>query len=152
MKMIHDRKVVKGLHELINKCADNPPEGLCMVRKIDRYKERIGCEMRLTAQIGEYEVDQVILDLGLDANAFLKQTWERMGRLALQWSPIQLRMANQQMIIPMGRLKGVTVNIEGRSVLADFEVIEIVDDNNIYPSLLGIDWAIDMSGVINLKK
>ena len=52
----------------------------------------------------------------------------------------------------MGRLHGVTVDIEGASALADFEVIEIVDDNNPYPALLGIDWSINMSGVINLKK
>ena len=37
-------------------------------------------------------------------------------------------------------------------MLADFEVIEIVDDNNPYTAPLGIDWAIDMNGVINLKK
>ena len=35
---------------------------------------------------------------------------------------------------------------------ADFEVIEIVDDNNPYPTLLGIDWATDMNRVIDLKK
>jgi len=27
-----------------------------------------------------------------------------------------------------------------------------VDDSNPYPTLLGIDWATDMNGVINLKK
>jgi len=31
-------------------------------------------------------------------------------------------------------------------------VIEIVDDKNTYPAFLGIDWAIDMNGVVNLKK
>ena len=51
--------------------------------------------MRLTMQISEYEMDQVILDLGSDANVLPKQTWERMGKPALQWSPIQLQMANQ---------------------------------------------------------
>lgn len=61
-------------------------------------------------------------------------------------------MANQQNILPMGRLQGVTVDIEGASTQADFEVIEIVNDNNPYPTLLGIDWAIDMNGVLNLKK
>jgi len=54
-----------------------------MVRKIGKHKARTWREMRLTAQIGEYEMDQVILDLGSNANVFLKQTWERMGRLAL---------------------------------------------------------------------
>lgn len=62
-----------------------------------------------------------------------------MGRPTLQWSPIQLRMANQQKIIPIGWLYGVTMDIEGESVVVDFEVIEIVDDSNPYPILLGID-------------
>jgi len=61
-------------------------------------------------------------------------------------------MENQQKIIPMGRLHGVAVDIEGVSALDEFEVIDIVDDSNPYPALLGIDWAIDMNGVINLKK
>jgi len=52
----------------------------------------------------------------------------------------------------MGRLQGIIVDIEGVSALANFEVIEIVDDNNPYPVLLGIDWATDMNGVINIKK
>ena len=95
--------------------------------------------MRLTAQIGEYEMDQVILNLGSDANVLPKQTWECMGRLVLQWSLIQLWMANQQKILPMGRLQGAIVDIERASMQADFELIEIVDDNNPYPALLGID-------------
>lgn len=40
--------------------------------------------MRLTAQIGEFEIDQVILDLGSDANFLPKQIWKRMGKPALQ--------------------------------------------------------------------
>lgn len=52
----------------------------------------------------------------------------------------------------MGRLQGVIVDIEGASAHADFEVIEIVDDSNPYPKILGIEWAIEMNEVINLKK
>ena len=108
--------------------------------------------MRLTTQIAEYEMDQVILDLGSNVNVLPKHAWERMGRSTLQWYLIQLRMVNQQKIIPMGRLQGVTVDIEGASTLAYFEVIEIFYDNNPYPALLGIDWATYMNGVIDLKK
>lgn len=36
--------------------------------------------------------------------------------------------------------------------MAEFKVIEIMDDSNPYPVLLGIDWATDMNRVINLKK
>lgn len=51
----------------------------------------------------------------------------------------------------MGRLYAVNVDIEDVSAMADFEVIEIVHDNNPYPTLLGIDWDIDINGVVNLK-
>lgn len=97
-------------------------------------------------------MDQVIHDLGSHMNVLPKQTWEHMGRPALQWSPIQLQMENQQKILLMGRLQGITVDIEGVSMIADFEVIEIFDDNNPYPTLLGIDQAANMNGVINIKK
>jgi len=52
----------------------------------------------------------------------------------------------------MGWLHGVTVYIEGARIVANFEVIEIVDDSNPYPVLLRIDWAFEMNTIINLKK
>ena len=36
--------------------------------------------------------------------------------------------------------------------LADFKVIEIIDDNTPYPALLGIEWAFENQAIINLKK
>ena len=97
-------KPKKGLQELIKQCAskDNSLDGPRIARNIGKHKARIRHEMRPTAQIGDYEMDQVILDLGFDANFLRKQAWERIGRPTLQWSPIQLRMTNQQKIIPMG--------------------------------------------------
>ena len=56
---------------------------------------RTGREMRLTAQVGEFEMDEVILDLGSDVNVLTKQTWEQMGSPKLTRSPIHLRLANQ---------------------------------------------------------
>jgi len=72
MKLLYDSEFIKGLQELINKCVGNAPEGLCMVRKIGKHKAGTGHEMRLTVQIGEYEMDQVILDLGSNANVLSK--------------------------------------------------------------------------------
>lgn len=43
------------------------------------------------------------------------------------------------------------MDIEGPNTQMDFEVIEIVDDSSHYPTLLGIDWTIDMNGFTNLK-
>ena len=47
-------------------------------------------ELRLTAQIGEFEMDEVILDLGSEVNVVNKQTWEQMGSPKLARSPIHL--------------------------------------------------------------
>ena len=33
-----------------------------------RKKFKTGCELRMTAQIGDYDMDYIILDLGLDVN------------------------------------------------------------------------------------
>ena len=46
----------------------------------------------------------------------------------------------------------VPINIEELCTFAYFEVINIVDDTNPYPTLLGIDWDIDNQTIINFKK
>ena len=40
------------------------------------------------------------------------------------------------------RLTQVPVEFEGLRTYANFELIDIVDGTNPYPSLLGIDWEI----------
>lgn len=74
MKLFHDRKSVKGIQELINKffCKEMDPKAHHTIRKIGIQKKRIGSEMRITTQIREHAMDQVILDLGSDRNVFPK--------------------------------------------------------------------------------
>jgi hypothetical protein len=81
-----------------------------------------------------------------------KKTWALMGKTKLIYSPIRLRMANQQYVSPFGILEHVHVHIDRVRMFADFEVIEIVDDNCPYPALLGIDWAFNNSTLVDLKK
>ena len=64
MKLLRDSKDVKGLQELINRCTRTAPGEPHVMRKRGQHKTQTRREMRLTAQIGEYEMDQVILDLG----------------------------------------------------------------------------------------
>ena len=94
----------------------------------------------------------MVLDLGSKFNVMMKQTWALMEKPKLIYSPIRLRMANQQAISPFGRLEHVLVDIDGVRTFGDFEVIEIVDDSFPYPALLGIDWAFDNSTIVDLKK
>jgi hypothetical protein len=69
----------------------------------------------------------------------------------LGYSPIQLKLENQHRFLPIGRLKGVTIDLDEVCTKPDFEVIEIVDDITPYPSLLGLDWAFENKAIINLK-
>ena len=96
-------------------------------------------------------MNDIILDLGSEVNVLTKQTWEQMGKPTLEWSLIQLTLANQQKIVPLGRFPSVPVDIDGVSTLAYFEVIEIIDDRKPYPALLGVEWEIDNYAVFNLK-
>ena len=57
MKLLCDSKAVKGLQELIYRCAGTMPGESCIVCKIEKHKKRKRCEIRLTAQIREYEMD-----------------------------------------------------------------------------------------------
>ena len=107
--------------------------------------------MRLNAVIGLYEMDEVVLDLGSKVNVMTKKTWEIMEKPKLAFSPIQLRLANQKRVIPLGCLSNIPVDLDGVHNLAYFKVIEIIDDSTPYPALLGIDWAFDNQVIINLK-
>jgi hypothetical protein len=75
-----------------------------------------------------------------------------MGKPKLIYSPIKLRMDNQQVVSPFGRMEHVPVDIDGVRTFTDFELIEIVVDNCPYPTVLGIDWDFNNSTVVDLKK
>ena len=59
-----------------------------------KTKFKMGRELRMSTQIGDYDMDYIILDLGSDVNSLMCQTWEIMGKAPLEWSPIQLSLAN----------------------------------------------------------
>jgi hypothetical protein len=45
-----------------------------------------------------------------------------------------------------------TMNIDGVHNMAYFEFIEIVDDIQLYPTPMGLEWAFDNHSIINFKK
>jgi hypothetical protein len=61
-----------------------------------------------------------------------------MGKPNLVWSPIQLRLVDQYRIYPIGRVEQVEVNIDGIKMKVDFEVIDIKNESDPYPTLFGI--------------
>lgn len=141
LSLLKDEKALKELHSIIDKCDQELLEPVTekVVNKVQHIK-RTTKEFRLNAQIGDFDMDNIVLDLGSNVNIFPSNTWEMMGKPNIIWSHVQLRLANQQKNIPFGRLKKVNIDIDGVCSVADSEVIEIVDDNNPYPALLVLDW------------
>jgi hypothetical protein len=108
-------------------------------------------EFRLNSNIGDFNMGYIILDIGSEVNMLPKKTWKCMGYPTLGYSPVHLKLANQHKFLPIGILKGVTVDLDGVRTKADFEMIEIVDCTTTYPTFLGLDWAFDNHAIINLK-
>ena len=108
--LIKDKEVIAELEALI----ETLPEGDPPPKKVNSVKTKLktGCELRMTKQIGDYDMDYIILDLGSDVNILMHQTWEIMGNPPLERSPIQLRLANQAKVIHVGRMGQVQVDIE----------------------------------------
>ena len=162
LQLLKDEKVVLEIQNLVDRydrsmyvVATKPTKYFSTTNKVAHQIKkyiRTRKEMRLNAQISDYDMDEVILDMGSEVNVLTKQTWELMRKPKLRYYPIQLRLANQQRVSPMGILSNVPVDIDGVRSLADFEVIEIIHDSNPFLALLVIDWAFDHLFFINLKK
>ena len=101
VKMIQDKSVVQELQDLIKQYELGNIDSLLnrVVHQIGK-RRRTNKELHMNAQIGEYDIDYVILDLGSEVNVMMKKTWALMRKMKLIYSPIRLRMANQQAVIP----------------------------------------------------
>lgn len=68
------------LQDLINRCDLSTSQATTIksIKQIRKYN-RTGREMRLNVMIGEYEMNQVALDLGSEVNVLTKETLELMG-------------------------------------------------------------------------
>ena len=84
--LIQDKDAIAELHAMIEETPIEPrPEN-----KVNQVRKKIKteCELRMTAQIGNYDMDYIILDLGSDVNILTQQIWESMGKLHLDWCPV----------------------------------------------------------------
>jgi hypothetical protein len=152
VKVLSDPSSVKILQNILEKCSSETKEKLEQKTVNHLHtRRRTSREFRLNANIGDFNMGDIILDLGSEVNVLPKKTWKCMGEPTLGYSPIQLKLANQHRVLPISRLKGVTVDLDGVRTKADFEVIEIVDGTTPYPTLFGLDWAFDNQAIINLK-
>ena len=97
---MQDKDAIAELQTMIEEVPIEPqPE-----KKVNQVwkKFKTGCKLKMIAQIGDYNMDYIILDLGSYVNILMQQTWESMGNTHLDYSPIQLWLANQAKVLPIG--------------------------------------------------
>ena len=81
MKLLRNQNSLNELQKVIASCEPQRSSG--KEKTVNRVR-RTGREMRLHAQIGEYDMIDVILDLASEVNVLTKQTWEQMGKPTLE--------------------------------------------------------------------
>jgi hypothetical protein len=89
VKLLNDRNSLQVLHGLLEKC--NYGEEMKLEQKIVNQvykKRRTSREFRLNTNIGDFNMGDIILDLGSEVNVLPKNTWEAMGEPTLGFSPI----------------------------------------------------------------
>ena len=75
-----------------------------------------------------------------------------MGGVTLGCSLMQLLLANQVKVQPIGRVLNLVIDVEGMKTYVDFDVVEVVEGGSSYPTLMGIGWANDSMAAIIFKK
>ena len=83
---MEDKDALEELLDLVEEhhVSIRPEEKINHISKILKASR----ELHMNAQVSDYDMDFVILDLGIDVNILTRQTWESMGKIRLVWSPL----------------------------------------------------------------
>jgi hypothetical protein len=92
VKFLNDKNYLQVLQSLLEKCNFGE-EGVKRLKHVCK-KRRTNREFRLNENIGDFDMGDIILDLGSEVNVLSKKTWEVMGEPQLGYSPIQLKLEN----------------------------------------------------------
>jgi hypothetical protein len=152
VKLLNDPSSVKVLQNILEIC-NTDVDGNLEQKIVNHFhtRRRTSREFRLNVNIGDFNMGVIILDLGSEVNVLPKKTCHCMGDITLGYSHVQLKLANQHSVLPIGSLKGVTLDLDGVCTKAEFEVIEIVDGTTSYLALLSLYWEFENQAIINFK-
>jgi hypothetical protein len=101
LNLLNDQTSLQVLQSLIEKCSleeEIKLEKKKIVNHVHR-KIRTNREFRLNENIGDFNMGDIILDLGSEVNVLPKKTWECMGEPTMGYSPIQLKLENKHRVI-----------------------------------------------------
>jgi hypothetical protein len=107
VKLLNDPSCIKVFQNMLEIC-NAEVEGKLEQKTVNHLhtRRRTSMEFRINANIVDFNMGDITLDLGLEVNVLPKKTWQCMAEPTLGYSPIQLKLANQHRVLPIGRLKG----------------------------------------------
>jgi hypothetical protein len=96
VKVLSDPSSVKILKNILEKCSIET-EGKLEPKIVNHQhtRRRTTRVFRLNANIGDFNMGDIILDLGSEVNVLTKKTWKCVGDPTLGYSPIQSKLANE---------------------------------------------------------
>jgi hypothetical protein len=96
INILSDPSSMKILQNILEKCSSETKEMLEPETVNHLHTQRITSrEFRLNANIGDFNMGDIILDLGFEVNVLPKKTWQCMGETTLGYSNVKLKLANQ---------------------------------------------------------
>jgi hypothetical protein len=89
LKVLNDPSSVKVFQNLLEKCSIEV-EGKLEPKIVNHLhtRRRTSRDFRLNANIGDFNMGDIILDLGSEVNVLPKNTWKCMGEPTLGYSPV----------------------------------------------------------------
>ena len=93
-----DGNALEELYSLL----EEPEENIQQEKVVNHIHKRrkTGTKLHMNAQIGDYNMEFIILDLGSNVNIMTKKTWESMGIPKLLWFRVQFQLENKLKFIP----------------------------------------------------
>ena len=92
---MNDPSSIKILQNILEKCSIET-EGKLEQKIVNHLHTRriTSREFKLNSNIGDFNMGDIILDLGSEVNVLPKKTWQCIGETTLGYSNVQLKLVN----------------------------------------------------------
>ena len=109
--------------------------------------------VEIVVEVVDKQIPHTIIDDGANINIMPASTMQKLGLAIMHPSLYSIRIADQALVKPMGRIKDLTVKTGGVNYQVNFEVlpmkrsISTVLNEEAYPLLLGRGFLRQCAGV-----
>ena len=117
---------------------------------VDTYES-----VEIDVEIVDKHIPHAVIDDGVNINIMPKSTMKKLGLAITHSSQYNIRIANQALITPMGRIKDLKMTTGGIDYQLNSEILlmkgslSMVQNNEAYPLLLGQGFLRQCGGVVD---